>query len=459
MNARWRSPACWTNSSPDEFRDARHPPRGRLNLVTLGRVRFFSGRRLQSGGMAASCACRFHLPLSDVPPSFRFLPRRQKPSAGAGPGSCVTRPGLSSAGQRHRHLSAAERICILGLLAHPRASSPRGAGPHLPGWARAPSTWSSAVCAARWERPARSCRCAPCTAWAMCSWPGYAATPPAPRATPAARLKSVRRRVRPARRVHGHRPGADAAAVRKRPPMRLDAGMSIGQRGKPRRFKRKSATLMRSLRASCSRAAVRNGGWEQRAFYLREGIHAFFRLSVSRLSVLLRRFPVLLAACGEKPQFNPGMPQVSVITVQPQRRGGVRAARPRGCSARCADPGAGNRHRPEDRLRAGRRRPGRPAAVQDRPGALPGRLRPGRRAAQARRADPVQRHASWPSATRRWSKANAVSKQEYDNAVARYRQADASVAAAKANLDQCQDQPGLYRRDLAHQGGASASRW
>jgi len=32
-------------------------------------------------------------------------------------------------------------------------------------------------------------------------------------------------------------------------------------------------------------------------------------------------------------------------------------------------------------------------------------------------------------------KANAVSKQEYDNAVAGYRQAEASVAAAKANLD------------------------
>ncbi|KDC77904.1 hypothetical protein L514_3295 [Bordetella bronchiseptica MBORD635] len=70
-------------------------------------------------------------------------------------------------------------------------------------------------------------------------------------------MKSVRRRVRPARRVHGHRPGADAAAVRKRlPHAPLTPACPSAKGGKPRRFKRKSATLMRSLRASCSRAAV-----------------------------------------------------------------------------------------------------------------------------------------------------------------------------------------------------------
>lgn len=45
------------------------------------------------------------------------------------------------------------------------------------------------------------------------------------------------------------------------------------------------------------------------------------RFSPQRVSAfgLVATLSVLLAACGEKPQFNPGMPQVSVITVQPQR--------------------------------------------------------------------------------------------------------------------------------------------
>ncbi|CFE02916.1 Uncharacterised protein [Bordetella pertussis] len=133
------------------------------------------------------------------------------------------------------------------------------------------------------------------------------------------------------------------------------------------------------------------------------------------------------------------------------RRGGVRAARPRGCSARCTDPGAGNRHRPEDRLRAGRRRPGRPVAVQDRPGALPGRLRPGHRAAQAGAGRPVQRQAA--------GRALRAAGQGQCRQQAGIRQRRGPLPAGRRQRgggqgqpDQCQDQPGLYRRDLAHQG-------
>ena len=40
---------------------------------------------------------------------------------------------------------------------------------------------------------------------------------------------------------------------------------------------------------------------------------------VSGLALSGGALALLLAGCGEHPQMNPGMPQVSVITVQPER--------------------------------------------------------------------------------------------------------------------------------------------
>lgn len=156
------------------------------------------------------------------------------------------------------------------------------------------------------------------------------------------------------------------------------------------------------------------------------------RVSVRALTVI----PVLLAlvGCGQEPQFNPGMPQVSTITVEPQRAavlaelpGRVDAVRDAQIRARVTgivqkitfQQGADvKENQPLFKID-----PASYKAAYD------------QAAAQLKQAQ-ADLFSAKQLADRYTSlvKANAVSKQEYDNAIAAYRQADAAVAAAKANL-------------------------
>jgi membrane fusion protein (multidrug efflux system) len=143
---------------------------------------------------------------------------------------------------------------------------------------------------------------------------------------------------------------------------------------------------------------------------------------------------LLLAACNERPQLNPGPPQVSVITVQPER------------TPRIADlPGRVDAVR-EAEIRA--RVTGivqkivfeQGGDVKDNELLFKIDPAPYKAAYDQAAAQLKQAQADLFSAKAlagRYAplvKANAVSKQEYDNAVASYRQAEAAVAAAKANL-------------------------
>jgi membrane fusion protein (multidrug efflux system) len=142
----------------------------------------------------------------------------------------------------------------------------------------------------------------------------------------------------------------------------------------------------------------------------------------------------LLTACGERPQLNPGPPQVSTITVQPER------------APRIADlPGR------VDAVRDAQIRARVTGIVQKITFKQGGDVKAND---LLFKIDPSQYKAAYDQAAAQLKqsqadlfsakaladryaplvKANAVSKQEYDNAVASYRQADAAVAAAKANL-------------------------
>jgi len=142
-----------------------------------------------------------------------------------------------------------------------------------------------------------------------------------------------------------------------------------------------------------------------------------------------------LAGCKQRPQMNPGPPQVSVVTVQPQRApivaelpGRVDAVRDAQIRARVTgivqkitfeqggDVKAGELLFKID-----------PAPYQAAYGQSAAQLKQAQADAYSARAL-AQRYAPLV-------KANAVSKQEYDNAVAGARQADAAVAAAQAALD------------------------
>ncbi len=144
---------------------------------------------------------------------------------------------------------------------------------------------------------------------------------------------------------------------------------------------------------------------------------------------------LLLAGCGEKPQMNPGMPQVSVITVQPQRTPIVSEL-----------PGR------VDAVRDAQIRSRVTGIVQKITFEQGGDVKENQ---LLFKIDPAPYKAAYDQATAQLKqaqanlfsaklladryaplvKANAVSKQEYDNAVAAYRQADATVAAAKAAQD------------------------
>lgn len=143
----------------------------------------------------------------------------------------------------------------------------------------------------------------------------------------------------------------------------------------------------------------------------------------------------MLAGCGEKPQMNPGMPQVSVITVQPERAPIVSEL-----------PGR------VDAVRDAQIRSRVTGIVQKIAFEQGGDVKENQ---LLFKIDPAPYKAAYDQATAQLKqaqanlfsaklladryaplvKANAVSKQEYDNAVASFRQADASVAAAKANQD------------------------
>jgi membrane fusion protein (multidrug efflux system) len=141
---------------------------------------------------------------------------------------------------------------------------------------------------------------------------------------------------------------------------------------------------------------------------------------------------ILLAGCGERPQLNPGPPQVSVITVQPERTpriaelpGRVDAVRDAQIRARVTGI--------VQRIVFQQGGDVKEKALLFKIDPAPYKAAYDQAAAQLKQADLFSAKAL----ADRYAplvKANAVSKQEYDNAVASYRQADAAVAAAKANL-------------------------
>ena len=142
-----------------------------------------------------------------------------------------------------------------------------------------------------------------------------------------------------------------------------------------------------------------------------------------------------LAGCKEQPQMNPGMPQVSVITVQPKPASIVselpgRVDAVRDAQIRARVTGIVQKIEFEQ---GGDVKEGQLLFKID-----PAPYRAARDQAAAQLKQSQADLYSAKALADRYAplvKANAVSKQEYDNAVAGYRQAEASVAAAKANLD------------------------
>ncbi|MVW73666.1 MULTISPECIES: efflux RND transporter periplasmic adaptor subunit [unclassified Bordetella] len=141
-----------------------------------------------------------------------------------------------------------------------------------------------------------------------------------------------------------------------------------------------------------------------------------------------------LAGCKEQPQMNPGMPQVSVVTVQPQSAsivsdlpGRVDAVRDAQIRARVTGIVQKIEFEQGGEVKAGQLLfkidPAQYRAARDQAAAQVKQTQADLYSAKAL----ADRYAPLV-------KANAVSKQEYDNAVAAYRQAQASVAAAQANL-------------------------
>ncbi|KOF54664.1 RND transporter, partial [Achromobacter sp. DMS1] len=156
---------------------------------------------------------------------------------------------------------------------------------------------------------------------------------------------------------------------------------------------------------------------------------------VSGLAVCGGLLALMLAGCGEKPKMNPGMPQVSVITVAPKRAPIVSDL-----------PGR------VDAVRDAQIRARVTGIVQKIAFEQGGDVKENQ---LLFKIDPAPYKAAYDQATAQLKqaqanlysakvladrygplvKANAVSKQEYDNAVASYRQAEAAVAAAKANQE------------------------
>lgn len=142
-----------------------------------------------------------------------------------------------------------------------------------------------------------------------------------------------------------------------------------------------------------------------------------------------------LVGCKEQPQMNPGMPQVSVITVQPQPvsivsdlPGRVDAVRDAQIRARVTGIVQEIAFEQGGEVTDGQ--------LLFKIDPAPYRAARDQAAAQLKQAQ-ADLYAAKTLADRYAPlvKANAVSKQEYDNAVASYRQGEAGVAGAKASLD------------------------
>ena len=142
-----------------------------------------------------------------------------------------------------------------------------------------------------------------------------------------------------------------------------------------------------------------------------------------------------LAACSEEPVMNPGMPQVSIIKVQPQRvqvstdlPGRVDAVRDAQIRARVTGIVQKILFQQGGEVKEGdllfKIDPAPAQAAYDQAAAQLKQAQADVQAARmlARRYAPLV-------------KANAISKQEYDNAVAGANQAEAAVAAAKAAVE------------------------
>ena len=165
-------------------------------------------------------------------------------------------------------------------------------------------------------------------------------------------------------------------------------------------------------------------------------------LSGGALALLLavRRAP------ANEPRHAPGQRHHGPARAHADRGG---AARPCRCGPRRADPRTGDWHRPEDRLRAGRRRPGEAAALQDRSGAVQGRLRSSHRPAQAGAGQSVQRQGAGRSLRA------AGQGQRGQQAGIRQRRGVVPPGRGcrgrrQGRAGQRLDQPRLHRRDLAH---------
>jgi len=159
----------------------------------------------------------------------------------------------------------------------------------------------------------------------------------------------------------------------------------------------------------------------------------FPRRHVSVLS-LAAMLPLMLAACGKEEQgFNPGPPQVSVITVQPRRApvvselpGRVDAVRDAQIRARVT----GIVQRIEFQQGGDVKKDQLLFKIDP----APYQAAYDQAAAQLKQAQ-ANLYSAKALADRYAPlvKANAISKQDYDNAVASYRQAEAAVAAARAS--------------------------
>ncbi len=143
---------------------------------------------------------------------------------------------------------------------------------------------------------------------------------------------------------------------------------------------------------------------------------------------------VSIAGCGEHPQMNPGAPQVSVVTVQPERTPSVTELPGRVDAVRDAQI----RARVTGIVQRLTFKQGGDVKANEllfKIDPAPYKAAYDQAAAQLKQAQADLFSAK--ALADRYAplvKANAVSKQEYDNAVGSYRQADAAVTAARANL-------------------------
>ncbi|MEQ4617853.1 MAG: efflux RND transporter periplasmic adaptor subunit [Corticimicrobacter sp.] len=161
-------------------------------------------------------------------------------------------------------------------------------------------------------------------------------------------------------------------------------------------------------------------------------MHVSFRQLSIPAGVVLA---LALAGCGEQPQMNPGLPQVSVITVQPETLpmrtdlpGRVDAVRDAQIRARVTGIVQKIEYEQGSDVKEGQ---------------ILFRIDPALYRAQVRQAEAnlLQARADLSAAAalaKRYQplvEARAVSRQEYDNAVAGAKQGEASVAAAQAALE------------------------